>query len=90
MSFDLNEAADRVNRNSGGKGPTLWVVHGMIFTEIEALHVLTGVETMHVAAGGVGGAEGAIWLSIFGTKEQLDKTEEAINSVRVEPAFIEN
>ena len=37
---------------------------GVIFTEIEALHVLTGVEAMHVAAGGVGGAEGAVWLQI--------------------------
>lgn len=89
VSFNLNEAADRANRDSGGKGPTLWVVPGVIFTEIEALHVLTGVEAMHVAAGGVGGAEGAVWLSIFGTNEQLDKTEEAINSVRGEPAFIE-
>jgi hypothetical protein len=89
VSFDLNEAANRVNRDPGGKGPTLWVVPGMIFTEIEALHVLTGVEAMHIAGGGVGGAEGAAWLSIFGTKEQLSKTEEAIQSVRGEPAFID-
>lgn len=90
VSFDLNEAADRVNRDSNGKGPTLWVVPGMIFTEIEALRVLAGVEAIHVAAGGIGGAEGAVWLSIFGTEEQLGKTEEVIQSVRGEPAFINN
>jgi hypothetical protein len=88
VSFNLNEAADMVNRDPEGKGPTLWVVPGVIFTEIEALKVLSGVEAVHLAAGGVGGAEGAIWLSIFGTKEQIETTEEAINTVRGEPAFI--
>ena len=88
VSCDLNEAAERINRDSGGKGPALWVVPGVIFTEIEALHVLSGVEAMHVAAGGVGEAAGAVWLSIFGTEEMLDKTEEVIQSVRGEPAFV--
>jgi hypothetical protein len=39
---------------------------------------------VHIATGGVGDAEGAAWLSIFGANKQLEKTEEAINTVRSE------
>jgi hypothetical protein len=87
-SADLDQIAARLNEDAGGKGPTLWVVPGRIFTEIEALSVLAGVETVPAAAGGVGGAEGAVWLAAFGTSAQLDRAQEAIDSVRGEPPFI--
>jgi hypothetical protein len=87
VTIDLDEVAERLNRDSDGKGPALWVVPGHIFTEIEALRVLAGVETIPAAAGGIGGAEGAVWLAMFGTSEQLDKAQQAVNSVRGEPAF---
>ena len=86
---DLNEVAARINRDADGKGPVLWVAPGDIFTEIEALHVLSGVEAVPAGAGGIGGAEGAVWLALFGTKDQLDRTQEAIASVRGERPFME-
>ena len=89
VSADLDEVAERLNRDSGGKGPTLWVVPGRIFTEIEALCVLADVEVVPAASGGVGGAEGAIWLAMFGSSVQLDRAQEIIQSVRGEPAFVE-
>lgn len=89
VTADLDVVAERLNRDSDGKGPALWVVPGHIFTEIEALRVLADVDTIPAAAGGVGGAEGAIWLAIFGTSQQLDKAQEAVKSVRGEPAFTE-
>jgi len=87
VSADLHEVADRLNKDADGKGPTLWVVPGDIFTEIEALRVLSGVEALHVSSGGVGGAEGAVWLALFGNAEQLDKAQAVVASVRGEPAF---
>jgi len=87
VAVDLVEAAERLNKDPEGKGPTLWVVPGYIFTEIEALRTLAEVEATHIASGGIGGAEGAVWLAIFGTSEQLDKAQQAISSVRGEPAF---
>ena len=86
-SADLNEVAELLNEDAEGKGPTLWVVPGMIFTEIEALSVLAGVDAVPVASGGIGGAEGAVWLALFGEEAQLDKAEAVIASVRGEPSF---
>ena len=86
-SADLNEVAERLAADPAGKGPTLWVVPGVIFTEIEALRTLTGVEAIPVAAGGIGGAEGAVWLAAFGTAAQLQKVETIVASLRTEPAF---
>ena len=89
VGADLNEVAARLNRDADGKGSTLWVVPGDIFTEIEALRVLAEVEAIPVGAGGVGGAEGATWLALFGTVGQLDRAQEAIDSVSGEPPFVE-
>lgn len=86
-STDLNVIAERLNGDSGGKGPTLWVVPGDIFTEIEALRALADVDAAQVAAGGVGGAEGAVWLGIFGGEKQLDKAKAVIEEIRGEPPF---
>ena len=85
---DLDLAADLL-KDPEGKGPTLWVVPGDIFTEIEALETLADVSVAPIAAGGVGGAEGALWLAVFGEKEDLDQAQEAIDSVRGEPPFTE-
>jgi len=84
---DLVEVAALLNEDPDGKGPTLWVVPGVIFTEIEALDVLAGVEAVPVGSGGIGGAEGAVWLATLGTDEQLEKAQEIVASVRGEPPF---
>ena len=89
VSADLDEVAERMNRDSDGTGVVLWVVPGVIFTEVEALRVLADVEAIPVASGGVGGAEGAVWLALFGNSDQLDKAEEVVSSIRGEPPFIE-
>ena len=87
VSVDLEAVAEQLNDDADGKGPTLWVVPGYIFTEIEALEVLADVEAVPTAAGGVGGAEGAVWLALFGSATQLDKAKEIIESVRGEVPF---
>lgn len=89
VAWDLNAAAARLNRDAEGKGATLWVVPGDIFTEIEALRVLADVEAVPIGSGGVGGAEGAVWLAAFGDTKALDKAQEVLESVYGEPAFVE-
>ena len=84
---DLNRVAARLNEDAEGTGPTLWVVPGRIFTEIEAIRVLAGAEAVQCGAGGVGGAEGAVWLAVFGTARELDAARAAIDAVRAEPPF---
>ena len=84
---DLTEIADML-REPDGKGPTLWVTPGEPFTEIEAVDVLADVMAVPVGAGGIGGAEGAVWLALFGTAEEIDRAQGAIESVRGEPPFL--
>ncbi len=84
---DLARAAAAL-KESDGRGPTLWVTPGELFTEIEALRQLAEVEVMPLAAGGIGGAEGAVWLLVRGERSELEKAEEALAAVRNEPPFL--
>ncbi len=85
---DLAAVAEQVSRDPAGRGPTLWLTPGELFTEIEALAALSGVRAVHAASGGIGGAEGAVWLALFGTADQLGRAEEVLASVRGEPPFV--
>lgn len=85
---DLAAVAAMINGDPEGKGPTLWLVPGMLFTEIEALRILAGVRAVPAGAGGVGGAEGAVWLALFGTTAELDRAQQILESVRGEPPFV--
>ncbi len=89
VNADLSQVAARLNRDAAGKGPTLCLIPGDIFTEIEALRVLAGVEAVHIASGGVGGAEGAVWLSLFGDAGQIGTAQEIVKAIRGEPPFTE-
>ena len=84
---DIVEASRRLEAE-GGPGPSLWPAHGDIFTEIEALRVLFGVEAVAIAAGGVAGAEGAVWLACFGTLEQIESVHALAEQLRGEPPFV--
>lgn len=81
---DMNEISRRVRENDEymGSAPTLIPVSGHIITEIEALEILTGVKALQIAAGGIAGAEGAVWLLIEGGKPQIEKALEIIEECR--------
>lgn len=83
---DLNELALKLNV-PGVSGPRLLPVAGEIITEIEAISLLTGAKAEQAAAGGVNGAEGAIWLAVTGSDEQIISTMKLLNSVIREPNF---
>jgi len=83
---DLNDLAMRLNL-PGSQGPRLLPVPGKIFTEIEAIYELTGAKAELVAGGGVGGAEGSIWLAVSGVEEQIQSAEKLIKSISSEKPF---
>lgn len=83
---DLNELALKLNA-PGSEGPRLLPVAGEIITEIEAILILTGAKAEQVAGGGVSGAEGAIWIAVSGTDEQVESTKKLLNSILKEPNF---
>ena len=83
---DLHALVIKVNM-PGAKGYRLFPVPGQVFTEIDAINLLTGATAELVAAGGVCGAEGSCLLAISGTKEQEEAAEKLVASVASEPAF---
>jgi len=83
---DLDTIAALMNA-PGSFGPRFMPVPGEIVTEIEAIHLLSGATATLVASGGVGGAEGSIWLAISGTPKQMESAEKILKSVVPEPAF---
>lgn len=68
-------------------GENVWLVPvtcGLVVTEIEALGVLAGVKSRHVASGGIGGSEGAVVLLMEGYEENIEKAWEIVSSVKGE------
>ena len=86
VSGDLDALAAQVNAPQA-QGPRLLPVPGEIFTELDAIALLTGASAKLIAAGGVGGAEGNIWLAIQGTPDQEAAALALVQSIAREPAF---
>jgi hypothetical protein len=83
---NLDELAAKMNE-PGAQGPRLLPVPGEIFTELDAIALLTGASASLVAAGGVCGAEGSVWLIASGKPTKEKAAEVLIKSVINEPAF---
>ena len=88
---DFNDIAayTTMHRKVDASSPAFWSIPGEIFTEIEAIEMLTGANATAISAGGIGGAEGAIRLLIDGTPEQVEMARKIIEEVQGEPAFLE-
>lgn len=83
---DLHALAEKINAPETG-GYRLLPVPGQVFTELDAINQLTGAYAELISAGGVCGAEGCLYLSITGTKEQEEATEKLWKSIAFEPPF---
>ncbi len=81
---DVSELALLCNAPDG-EGPGLLPLPGTIFTELDAIEVLTGAKATMIAAGGIYGAEGSSWLVIDGTQEAIDRAAALIESIADEP-----
>ena len=87
----VKEVAERVNSpvESLTSQPRMRILPGQIFTELEALRVLANVEAWQASAGGIGGAEGAVWLIWRGPKANVEKALEIVRDIQGESPFIE-
>jgi hypothetical protein len=86
VPVDLAEAAALVRE--AGATPSLWVVPGELFTEVEAIEALSGADAVPVAAGGIGGAEGSVRLLVTGEGDAVARALETAESVSGEPPFL--
>jgi hypothetical protein len=81
---EVNLIVQRINA-PGAEGPRMFPLPGRIFTELEAIQLLTGAQAHLLAAGGAYGAEGSLWLGITGSGEQIQAAADLIESVSNEP-----
>jgi len=68
---------------------SMFLLTGVIVTELEAINVLTGATAFQCSAGGIGGAEGSVWLVFRGTMEQVNKALKLVHSIQGEPPYVE-
>lgn len=83
---DLNSIAAHLNA-PGTTGARMLPVPGEVVTEIEAVEILTGASAELIAAGGVCGAEGSVWIGISGTSGEEESARAVLADVRGEPMF---
>jgi hypothetical protein len=86
IDSDLDALAAKLNA-PGADGYRLLPVPGEVFTEIEALRALTAAQVDLIAAGGVCGAEGSVWIAVSGEPEQEEFAAQIIASVADEAPF---
>lgn len=84
---DVNLLAHRCNAPNA-EGTRLLPIPGDIFTELDAIKLMTGAEAFLIAAGGIYGAEGSSWLGISGTEGEIQDAAGLINSVSDEPPCV--
>ena len=89
VPFDIYEAVDLISEPDEHLGHvySLFPVQGTIFTEIEALEVLCGVDAYAVAAGGVAGAEGGLRLLLDGDADAVRAAVALVESIHGEPSL---
>lgn len=73
--------------NPASTGPRMMQVSGDIVTEIEAIELLFGVKATLVGAGGVCGAEGAVWIAVDGESDKLEVAKKALSVIKKEEPF---
>ena len=86
VTDDLDTIANLLN-SPESTGPRMFTVSGEIITEIEAIELLFGLKAKLVAAGGVCGAEGAVWLAIEGDSDKIEKAIPIMEEIAKEPQF---
>lgn len=86
VSTDLHSIAALLNA-PGASGARMLPVPGEVVTEIDAVALLSGARAELVAAGGVCGAEGAVWLAVSGTAEQEQRAKAVLADIVAEPPF---
>ena len=87
ITSDLDQLAATLNA-PGAQGPRFFPVPGEVFTEIDAISLLTGATAELVAGGGICGAEGSVWLAVTGGPEQERLVQRILKEVSSEPPFV--
>jgi hypothetical protein len=74
-----------LGRSIGCRTGMACVADGRIVTEIEAIETLFGLEAVHYASGGWGGAEGSVTLIVQGEDDDVNRCLDVIEGIKGEP-----
>lgn len=85
-SEDIDYISNRLN-DSESTGLRMLSVSGEIITEIDAIKILFGLDARMMAAGGVDGAEGSIWILVEGAEEDLATAKHFLKEISLEEQF---
>jgi hypothetical protein len=90
MILSVEEAAQyggRLNleRTIGAPVGFACVADGIVITEIDAIDILFGIDAVHFASGGYGGAEGAVTILVEGEDEDVNECVDFIETIKGEP-----
>lgn len=90
VPYDIVEASALLASDEEQLGSvlSLWPIHGEIFTEIEAVGIMFGVDAIPVAAGGIAGAEGGLRLLLLGERDDVKDVVDFIESIQGEPPLV--
>lgn len=90
VASDLAAVSDMITEEAGASAPVpaFWIIgNATIITEIEAVAILAGVECVHLASGGIGGAEGSVRLLVSGDEDGIKRAQELLDSVKGEEPY---
>ncbi|PLX17725.1 MAG: hypothetical protein C0601_06755 [Candidatus Muiribacterium halophilum] len=90
VSYDLDEVSLMLSEDDCCEEcPRMYSFKAQLFTEIEAIKVLTlgKVSSYHIATGGIKGAQGAIRLLLNGEKEYIEEIEALIERLPLKDEF---
>ncbi len=88
VAHDIGETWRKMNLGLERNGPLgLFPTQGKIVTEIEAMQVLFGIQVIHIASGGVFGAEGATTLLLDSSEDQLRSIRGFLAGIQGEQAY---
>lgn len=74
-----------LGRTIGTRVGMVCVPDANVVTEIEAIDILFGIDAVHYASGGWGGAEGAVALIVEGEEKQVKKCVDFMEKIKGEP-----
>jgi len=63
------------------------IPNALVVTEIEALRILAGIDSKHVASGGIGECTGAVVIIAEGAEADVKKALSIVEKIKGEPAL---
>lgn len=78
--------AKTIDYSMGAPFGMFCLTNGITFTEIQALETIADVKAKQIAAGGIGGSQGAVVIAVEGEVAEVKKAIAITESVKGEPA----